>query len=395
MKRILLISYYFAPCPAIGAKRWSEMYRLLQNDEEFETTVLTANWSGEKSETGEIVYLGEEVTFRPFHSINREWTFFDALRHPSLVFRSLERGMFSDPWYEAAREWIDGNRDRKYDIVIASYTPLNAIRLGSFAAGVYGAKYIADMRDMMSLQGQKIRWPLVDAADRMLDRFWLRRADHILSVGPTICEKASKFYGRKVERIYNAFPLKELKSAAGGPGRSGRLVFSYMGTLGIRRNPRGILHWLEEWGRAHPETEIVVNFASQDDPGAFVGDLEFRSVSLRWLGYLDRAEIGKLKEETDCFLLLEDTDIKGKENVTGKLFEYMAGGKPVLAYCHPESDIGEILEDSGIGSIVAGPEDLEAFLPKLVEGGFAVDSGRLAHYSREAQYEKLKEILMS
>jgi len=393
VKKILLISYYFNPCQAIGSKRWSEFFKLFNQDETFQVTVLTANWVGEKKHGANIIYIGEEITFQPFRSINKEFTFFDILKHPSLYFRSLERGMFNDQWYKDTKMWIDNNRDKKYDIIISSYTPMSTIRLGTHAKKVFDSKYIVDMRDMMSLQGQKIQLPLINSIDNWLDRYWLKEADEILSVGPTICKKASKFYNQKVHLIYNAFLEEEFEDKKSIIKNDTKLVFSYLGTMGIKRNPRGLISIVNEYCKRNSEVEIELQFASQDNPHEFIKGMIVEHVKLNWLGYLNKTEVTQLKEKSDGFILLEDIDEKGKENVTGKVFEYLLEQKPILAYCNPSSDIKNILKKSGIGEIVTTEYGFELFIKLLRDNKFEIKKENILQFSREKQYALVKELL--
>ena len=58
---------------------------------------------------------------------------------------------------------------------------------------------------------------------------------------------------------------------------------------------------------------------------------------------MPQAEALKTMEETDYLLLTMTNDI----SVPGKLFEYMASGKPVLAIAAADSEVGQILRESG------------------------------------------------
>ncbi len=392
LKKILLISYYFEPCQAIGAKRWSELCNLFRDDKDYEITVLTANWEGKKVEQKNIHYIGDSIRFVPFQSINREFTLIDILKHPSTFIRSLDRSIFGDQWYLNVKKWIDTNIDNEYDIIVASYTPINAIRVGTYAKKVFNAKYIVDMRDMMSLQGQKIQVPVIDFFDKLLDKYWLKEASFLLSVGPTICEQASKFYKKEVHLLYNAFLEKDFIDKK-FDNIENKIVLSYMGTMGIKRNPRGLLLLLNEYAKQNTNIVIDVNFASQDDPNQFIRDEKIDNIKINWLGYLSKEDIIKLKEDTNCFILLEDMDIKGKENVTGKVFEYMLEQKPVIAYCNQESDIKKILEYSTIGKIITDFDNLKLFMDLIINNQFMVNKNKILEFSREKQYQKLKGFL--
>ena len=90
---------------------------------------------------------------------------------------------------------------------------------------------------------------------------------------------------------------------------------------------------------------------------------------------------------------MEDIDIKGKENVTGKVFEYMLEQKPVLAYCNQESDIKKILEYSTIGKIITDFDNLNLFMDLIINNQFMVNKNKILEFSREKQYQKLKGFL--
>ena len=393
MKKILLISYYFEPCQVIGAKRWSDFFYLFDKDSDFDITVLTRNWKGEKGVNNNVIYIGEEIEFKPFKSINKKFTTLDYLLHPSVYFRSLERGMFNDNWFKEAKEWVSDNREKDYDVVIATYTPLNAIRLGSFAKDIFKARLVVDMRDMMSIQGQKLKVPFLNYIDNTLDKFLLRKANEILSVGPTVCQKASKFYNKKTHLIYNSFLEKDFIHNSSESPNDNKLVFSYMGTMGIKRNPRGLIEIIEEFCSLHKNFLIEINFASQDDPQDFLEGVVLDNVKINWLGYLDKINIKKLKERTNYFILLEDLEVNGKENVTGKVFELMVEKKPILAYCHVDSDIKYILDESGIGKIINSKTDFENFLFEFNNDNFKISKEKILIFSKENQYNIIKSLM--
>jgi hypothetical protein len=392
MNNILLISYFFEPCQAIAAKRWSEFYELFEKDDEIEVVVLTANWCGKQMNGDNVNYIGDDIVFNPPKSINRKIRLFDYIKHPSLFIRSINKEVFSDQWYSNALRWIDKNSHMSFDIVISSYTPINAIRVGSYAKDIFKAKHIVDMRDMMSIQGQKKRLPVINYIDNKIDRYWLRSADEIISIGPTICNKASKFYNKNIYLIYNAFSASKLREKQSLIKAQGDIVFSYLGTLGIKRNPRNLLLLMDRYCQDNPKISIVVNFASQDNPYEFISDISLTNVEINWTGYITGDELIKLKDNTDCFIILEDFDANGKENVTGKIFEYMMEQKPVIASCHPNSDIKEILRRSGIGEIVINYTALKDYMNLLINNKILINKEKINIFSSEKQYILLKTL---
>jgi glycosyltransferase involved in cell wall biosynthesis len=69
----------------------------------------------------------------------------------------------------------------------------------------------------------------------------------------------------------------------------------------------------------------------------------------------------KYMEDTDYLLLTMTNDI----SVPGKLFEYMATGKPVLAVAAQGSEVDEILRETGAG-MTAAPDNLRTVQAMLI-----------------------------
>lgn len=384
---ILLIAYYFKPANVIGSKRWTEFYNLSIKDNSLNFTVLTANWEGEKSNTGNIHYLGEVQRFNPRSSFQKENSI-KKLLHPTFFFRSIDRSSFSK-WINSCKAWIDKNDNEKFDIVISSYNPLSCISIGQYAKKIYKIPSVLDLRDLISIQGQKIRLPLVDFIDRYIDKFATKSVDSFITVSPTCKVKAEDFYKKETFLIFNGFDRLNVSKAFGNSPSKKDINILYTGTLGLNRSPLKILELLNTFNSSSYYKSITINFASKDDPNDFLKNIKLEHLKVKWLGYLEPKQLIDQKDRADILLLLEDQSPKGNENLTGKLFEYIETGKPVLASCHVDSDIGLVLRDINLGSIVNDMESLYNFM----QLDFKPNSVNREKYSRVNQYLKLKECI--
>ena len=70
---------------------------------------------------------------------------------------------------------------------------------------------------------------------------------------------------------------------------------------------------------------------------------------IRYRGQLDHASTIQAMRAADLLLLVANTTPGAEATVPGKLFEYMAVGRPVLAIAPPDSSTADVLNQTGIG----------------------------------------------
>jgi hypothetical protein len=97
------------------------------------------------------------------------------------------------------------------------------------------------------------------------------------------------------------------------------------------------------------------------------------------------------------FLLLYHTESKdADEVVTGKVFDYMLAGRPIICMGPPDMGVIGMIEGNGIGLAVnlGDRKDMEEKFDRLERIGFAYNPGfDLTKYNRNHQYMKLAKII--
>ena len=112
-----------------------------------------------------------------------------------------------------------------------------------------------------------------------------------------------------------------------------------------------------------------------------------------------------MQRDSDALLLLiPDAGGRGKGVLSGKVFEYLAAERPILAAVPPDGAAAELIRETGAG-IVAAPDDVDGLREALVELHRRFTNGGLADVqlspswrqsvARSTRVEETAELLRS
>src|SRR5439155_11105952 len=144
--------------------------------------------------------------------------------------------------------------------------------------------------------------------------------------------------------------------------RGDRFRITHTGSFFGKRDPRPFLQALADSGLENVVARFVGDFRSADRDWAVGLDLGDR---LELHPYVPRRQALALQRDSDALLLLiPEPGGRGKGVLSGKVFEYLAAARPILAAVPPEGAAAELIEETGAG-IVAAPDDLVALTSAL------------------------------
>lgn len=241
----------------------------------------------------------------------------------------------------------------KPDIVICTYGPPSAIVISWFAIKLLRLNVIVDYRDLYSLSDAYKGLPGVSFIESMLDRAVLRQATHITTVSSGLAKTLTAYAGEgRVSVIYNSSDAKPL---IGNPGNlpyvasPGEVTLTYFGTVNRWRDAKPLFRVISELDRegvTSPST-LKILFASRSG-GSFIKDAYATGVGqyIVDLGAIGRDVAHYYESQAAGCILLESEADNG--NVTGKLFEYISIGVPILVVGPSRnSELAEVIEIAG------------------------------------------------
>jgi glycosyltransferase involved in cell wall biosynthesis len=291
------------------------------------------------------------------------------------------------------------------DVVLTTSPPGSVHFVGAAVKRATGARWVADLRDSLvahphrRTEGLAVR--VKERGKHAVAKVVARSADAVVCVSDAIAEEARGFGSRgRVLTIANGADFDDF---AGLEYRRGdRFRITHTGSFFGQRSPRPFLAALAGSGLDDVVARFVGDFRSADREWAetlALGDrLELHS-------YAPRRVSLELQRDSDALLLLiPDAGGRGKGVLSGKVFEYLAAERPILALVPPDGAAAGLIRETGTG-VVVSPEDeagigdaLRSLHARWRNGG--LDQAPLPveirdRVSRETRSRELAELLWS
>ena len=385
MSNIIIVSYYWPPQNAIATHRpysWATHW----SEQGHNVTVITSK----KQEFDKPLDLNLTVSKEidvievPFgnNSILSYLLNFDLVKKTAKTIKEkLNKNSrihidARSQWHAAASKYITKHAE-KADIVVSTFGP-EASHLIAHDIKLINPKifWVADYRDLWS-QNHLTAYSNHTREEAKYKELNIvgKSADLITTVSSTLAGQLSELLKKKVICIPNGFDLNEdkvIKILSQKPAIHNRpLRIVHTGTIYAKhRNPTPLL---EALAKLQSEGIIENNSVYVDFYGSNTEVLKYLtsdpkySPFIRLMGHVSRSESLKAQSEADLLLLLESSLPEARGMLTGKVFEYIVSGKPIICIgSDPDFDIGKLLHKTGTGSVFR-EDDLQILKTTLTD----------------------------
>jgi glycosyltransferase involved in cell wall biosynthesis len=296
-------------------------------------------------------------------------------------------------------------RRERIDVVLTTSPPNSVHLIGAAVKAATGARWVADLRDSVAAHPHRnVERAAVRAKEKVSEqvaRLVARQADAIVAASDAIADEARGLDPKGV--VVPILNGADFDDFAGLEYRRGdRFRLTHTGSFFGKRDPRPFLQAFADAGLDDAVVRFVGDFRASDREWAEQLGLGDR---LELHPYVPRRESLRLQRDSDALLLLiPEASGRGRGVLSGKVFEYLAAERPILAAVPPEGAAAELIEETGAG-VVAPPDDvpaLRAALERLHAAWRAgtLDGTPLSEEDRErlgrgARVEELAEVLRS
>lgn len=420
MKKVLIITYYWPPGGGAGVQRWLKMARYLP-EYGIEPVILTVKPEYATYPVTDLSLVNDVPPALEVHRTKATDYFrmfsrdksavpsagFAGQGKPSLMEKLARfvRGNFFIPdprkgWnsfaYKKACELV---KSHSITTIITTSPPHSTQLIGLRLKKKFPAiNWIADLRDPWTdIYYYSEFYPTFPArlADRRYEKAVITRADTIISVGKRLSQLFSGRYPSSTEKfrvIPNGFDAADFAGLI--PTKPERFTITYVGTLSQSYN---IVALAEALALLHNSgKDFVVRFTGM------VSDQQKRLLleklpveNLIFNAYCDHNDAVKEMLGASLLLLLIPEHKSSSVILTGKLFEYIATGKPVLCIGPVDGDAADLVNALSNGK-AADYNDLVAimdFITLAIDGSLPVREYLPESFSRKSGAAALATIL--
>ena len=276
-------------------------------------------------------------------------------------------------------------REHGIDVVVSTSPPGSTHLIAAAIARATGVRWVADLRDSLVAHAHRradtIATRAKAAMHERVARLVAARADAITCVSEAISAETRTLVPKgRVVTIPNGADFDDVAGLA--HRRSERFRITHTGSFFGRRDPRPFLQALHDSG-----LDLVARFLGdfREADRAWAAGLALGD-RLELLPYASRAESLALQRDSDALLLLiPEAGGRGRGVLSGKVFEYLAVGRPILAAVPEDGAAADLIRDTGAG-VVAAPDDPAAIAAGLAELHARWRDGNLPDVSLSADW---------
>lgn len=424
MKKVLIITYYWPPAGGPGVQRWLKFVKYLREFEVEPVVYVPENPSypiidkSFESEIPEGIKVIKKKIFEPY-SIAGIFSKKDTETISSGIIQKEEnqsslqkamlyiRGNYFIP--DARKFWVKPSIDvlideiklGNYDAVITTGPPHSLHLIGLKLKELLNIKWIADFRDPWTQIGYHEKLKLTEASKRKHERLEsevLNSADHIITTSFTTKEEFTSKTAKPISVITNGFDY-EINLAS-----SNKKYFqiAHIGSLLSGRSPENLWLALKE---LIEENEDFKNSFKLKLAGKLSEEVleSIKSSGLEGFledeGYVSHSSAIELQKESSVLLLIEINSEETKGIIPGKIFEYLAAKRPILAVGPKGWDAEKIIAETNAGFFhtysdkIGVKNTILALFNKYQQNEEMSDSKDIEKYHRRSLTEQLSNLI--
>jgi glycosyltransferase involved in cell wall biosynthesis len=267
-----------------------------------------------------------------------------------------------------------------------------------------GIPWLADFRDP---------WTGIDFYDQLkltyfankhhhkLEREVLSMATAVTVVSQDMANEFKRIVNRAYNIVTNGFDEQDI-SQLPQDQLDTKFTISHLGSINSSRNPEKLWQVLAGMVKEKPgfASTLQIKLVGKVDIGVLKSiKINGLATFLNRIEYMPHQDVMHEIQKSQVLLLLINNTPNAKGILTGKIFEYLGSGRPILCIGPEDGEAADILKDSKSGA-TAGYDNMEnmrsilaGYFDKYCNNELTGNNGNLLKYSRRALTEQIARIL--
>ena len=423
MKRVLIITYYWPPSGGAGVQRWLKFVKYLRsfNWEPIVFTIENGEFPVLDYDLNKEIPDGVEVLKVPAWEPYKMYKLFSGKNKTDGInsgFLSEKKG---SSLVESLSKWIRGNlfipdarkfwikpanqflnhylQNNAIDVIISSGPPHSTHLIGLSLKNKFQIPWLSDFRDPWTnidfYKDLKLT-KIADQKHKKLENDVLVQSDIVLTIGKQLSKELKTLGAKRVEIIENGFDPQDFLDDTNHE-LDEKFSIAHIGSFTPSRNHlvlwKALSHLVDE--QEEFKSKLEIKLIGKVDYSVLQSIKDFGlDTYLKKIEYVSHSEVIKHQKTSKLLLLMVNNTPNAKGIVTGKVFEYMASKRPILAIGPKDGDLGEILTQtsSGIVCDYDNVENLSSTIWRIFKDDTKFENN-ISLYSRVELTEKLVKLL--
>jgi len=423
MKKTLIITYYWPPAGGPGVQRWLKFVKYLRDFNIEPVVYIPENPHYPIEDASLVKEVPKDITiysqplFEPYgvakflssRKTKRISSGIIQTENQSFLEKTMLwiRGNFFIPdarkyWVKPSVKFLSGVlTTENIDTIITTGPPHSVHLIGQQLKNEHNIQWIADFRDPWTSIGYHKKLKLSVSSQKKhkaLERNVLNEADKIITTSNTTKYEFEKLTKQPISVIRNGYD----SDYEGDAHLDGDFTISHIGSLLTGRNPKNLWKVLSQLAAENAvfRTDLQLEFMGVVSKDVMDSLYRFElGPYIKMRGYGSHAEAQRRQQRSQLLLMVEIDSEETKGIIPGKLFEYMAAKRPILALGPKDWEAGEIIRETQTGKVFdyTVHSDLKdtiiEWYAAYKKENLVSKSGNIEKYSRRALTAELAKLL--
>ncbi len=239
------------------------------------------------------------------------------------------------------------------ELIYTTSGPYSSHVLGLWATSRYRIPWFADFRDPWSKNLVLPYLPGYRAINRMLERRVLAKANRVACVSQPWLDDLQANLGREAGKFVllpNGYDEADVRPLP-FPEDLEKFTLTHLGSFYRNRRPFQLLEAVEDLlsRRRIPTSQLRIVFVGKNARKYVPSRTPFETHD-----YVPHRELERFRQVTNAFLLILDTSARNRGNYSGKIYEFLAANRPILAIVPRTGVAHQLIEETRTGVAVSG-----------------------------------------